>query len=87
VNEQVIHPRADKADDGERERAKAHPQGRDARRLRDSGDHENAEADAEAEKYLKGTDPPPGDADIAWIANAVVGARRWRRQGHVSAKV
>jgi hypothetical protein len=83
VNEQVIHFRADQADDRERERAKAHAQGRDARRLRDGGDHENAEVDANAEKHLVGIDPPPGDAEISRITWAVVGARRWRRQVHV----
>src|SRR5262249_23905001 len=86
VNEQVIPSRAGQADDRERERAKAHAQGRDARRLREGGDHENAEVNANAEKHLVGIDPPAGDAEISRITRAVVGARRWRRQVHVSAK-
>ena len=86
VNEQVTNSRAGQADDRERERAKGHAQGRDARRVRDGGDHENAEVNANAEKHLEGIDPPPGDAEISRITRAVVGARRWRRQVHVSAK-
>src|SRR2546423_3038169 len=39
---------------------------------------------ANAEKHLVGIDPLPGDAEILRITRAVVGARRWRRQVHVS---
>ena len=76
VNELVIRPRAGLADDRERERAKAHAQGRDAPRLRERGDHENAEVNANAEKHLEGIDPPSGDPEISRITRAAVGARR-----------
>src|ERR1700730_2140038 len=75
---------AGETDGAERERAKAHAQGRDARRLRDGGAYENADINANAEKHLVGIDPLPGDAEILRITRAVVGARRWRRQVHVS---
>ena len=77
VNQQVIHPRAGQADDRERERAQAHAQRREARRLRERGDHENAEANAKAEKQLEGTDPLSGDADIARITRPAIGAQGW----------
>jgi len=84
VNEQVIRSRAGQADDRERERAKADAQRREARRLRDGGGHENAEANADAEKHLEGTDPLPGEAKIPRITQAAVRARRCSRRVHVS---